>query len=267
MRIESATLPAKGSGDDRIFTTDNAVIVLDGASAFLPVPVPAATYAHRLGERVRDQLADDPAIDLTDALAQAIADTARALDLSPGHSPTSTVAVARHTAHAVDFLVLGDTNIYTPSGPLADDRLDGLDLAPRHEYRRRLAEGTGHDEHHRDLLRTLQEQQAQRRNRQTGYWIAEADPHAAEHAITSRATARDTPWAVLATDGAYETMHHLGFDDWSTVATATSDELRTLLQRCYHWEEHDDPNAIDLPRSKRHDDKAIAAVTQARTTP
>lgn len=63
-----------------------------------------------------------------------------------------------------------------------DDRLDELAIPQADEYRRRLAGGTGYDESHRGLLGELQRAQRARRNREDGYWIAEADPNAAHHA-------------------------------------------------------------------------------------
>src|SRR5690606_29455456 len=115
MRIQHATLAGNGDSDDRIFTTPNAVVMLDGASAFLPVPVPSARYADVLGQHIRDALIADPAADLPQTLSRAIEQTRTDLQLTPGTSPTSTVAIARATADGLDMLVLGDTEIITPA--------------------------------------------------------------------------------------------------------------------------------------------------------
>lgn len=261
MRVAAAQLPDIDDSDDKVFTTANAVIMLDGASAFAPVQVPAALYAHRLGSHTQQRLADAPEADLPDVVADAIEATTREFDLVPGESPSSTIAIARVRDKLVDFLVLGDTQIVTPGGTIRDDRMDRLELAPRRKYRERLAAGTGYDDEHRALLRELQTEQAQRRNRDGGYWIAEATPEAAHHAITAERSIVDAPWVVLATDGAYEPMEHLGLADWPRIARASSAELDALLRRCHDWEEHQDPNASGMPRAKRHDDKSLAAVT------
>lgn len=261
MRVAAAQLPAQDDSDDKLFTTPNAVIMLDGASAFVPVTVPASTYADRLGRSIQQRLTEHPDATLTDVLADAIADTAEALDLTPGESPSSTVAIARVRDRLVDVLALGDTQIVTPRETIRDDRMDRLELAPRRKYRERLAAGTGYDDEHRAALRELPAEQAKHRNRNGGYWIAEATRQAAQHAITATWPITDVPWVVLATDGAYEPMEHLGLADWSSIAHATSAELDAILHRCHQWEEHDDPSATAMPRAKRHDDKAIAAVT------
>lgn len=69
----------------------------------------------------------------------------------------------------------------------------------------------------------------------------------------------EVPWAVLATDGAFNTMEHLGAD-WDEIAQSGSAELARILEHCQRWEVDEDPQARALPRSKRHDDKAIAAI-------
>lgn len=263
MRVATAQLPDLDNSDDRTFTTDNAVIMLDGASAFVPVPVAAATYADTLGLEVQQRLIDDPAAELVDTLADAITDTASELDLTPGESPSATVAIARvHSGH-VDLLVLGDTQVALPGEIIRDDRLGALGFTASRKYRDRLASGTGYDDEHRALLRELQTEQAKHRNRDGGYWIAEATPDAAHHAITTRRPTAEVPWLVLATDGAYKPMEHLGLADWPHVAAATSRDLGALLARCHQWEADADPEGRELPRAKRHDDKSIATIVNA----
>lgn len=94
------------------------------------------------------------------------------------------------------------------------------------------------------------------RNRPNGYWIAEADPIAAEYAVTSTHHTADIPWMVLATDGAAERISAVGFS-WDQVAACNSDSLNRLLERCHRWEAETDPNGRLAPRAKRHDDKTL----------
>jgi hypothetical protein len=65
---------------------------------------------------------------------------------------------------------------------------------------------------------------------------------------------------VLATDGAIDTARHLGLDDWEAITRSDQVGLSTLLQCCHEWEANTDPSGHQLPRAKRHDDKAIATV-------
>jgi len=260
MRIEYAELAGRGGSDDRTFLTPNAVIMLDGASAFVPVPVPAAQYAEVLGQHIRDALLSDPEGDLTEIVRAAIAATRAQLGLTPGESPSSTVAIARAARSSLDLFVLGDTEIIMPSEVLRDNRMDELDIPARRKYRQRLANGSGYDQEHRALLRELQTEQARRRNQPDGYWIAEADPSAADHAVQASRALSEVPWVVLATDGAYETMRHLQLDRWTEIAASSGDDLAALLARCQEWEAMEDPDGRQHPRSKRHDDKSLAVM-------
>ncbi|MFI5589818.1 hypothetical protein ACIA5G_32545 [Amycolatopsis sp. NPDC051758] len=260
MHVATAQLPHIDASDDKIFLTPNAVIVLDGASAFRPVPVPASTYAADLGQHIADGLLGEPNADLRAVVRDAIDATARALALEPGNSPSSTVVILRRRGDQVDALALGDSVIILPGQIITDQRIDDLDLEQRRKYRERLASGTGYDEAHRHLLRELQTQQAAQRNTNGGYWIAEANPEAAIHAVTAIFPIEDVPWAILATDGAHDVMTHLGIDDWPKLSQADGPELAAILERCQSWEDEADPDGVELPRAKRHDDKTVVAV-------
>lgn len=141
MRVATAMLPDARSSQDRIFTTQNAVIILDGASAFVPVKVSPTTYVDTLGRLLGEGLAAEPEGQLTDLLAQAIEESVFLLDLQPGSSPSSTVAIARIRTGEVDLLVLGDTAIATPSGVVIDNRLSTIAETERQAYRARLLKG------------------------------------------------------------------------------------------------------------------------------
>ncbi|MBF6268803.1 hypothetical protein [Nocardia farcinica] len=122
-----------------------------------------------------------------------------------------------------------------------------------------MAHGTGYDDVHRRLLRELQERQREQRNRPGGYWIAEADPSAAAHAIWLDIPPNSVSWLVAATDGAREPIQSLGIP-WTDIAQQSADELGALLRTCHSWEAETDPDGRILPRSKRHDDKTLAVV-------
>ncbi|MDF2578822.1 MAG: hypothetical protein K0S49_401 [Microbacterium sp.] len=258
MRVVTAMLPDAHASQDRIFTTQNAVIVLDGASAFVPVEVSPSTYVDTLGRILVDGLTAEPEESLSKLLAYAIAESASLLDLQPGASPSSTVAIARRDGSGVDLLVLGDSQIVTPHDVYVDTRIDRFAQAPRAAYRTRLEAGHGFDETHRELLKVLQADQSRHRNIDGGYWIAEAVPAAASHAITVRTGPAAPTWLVLATDGAYRPMQHLGLDDWAVIAAQDSAGLYRLLNELNRWEKCEDADGRALPRAKRHDDKSIA---------
>lgn len=260
MRVETAMLPDARSSQDRIFVTPSAVIMLDGATAFVSVPVTPDRYVDALGGYLIQTLTTQPAVELTAALAGAIERTAQDFGLQPGRSPSSTVAIVRQCGLRAEYLVLGDTQIVTPAAIFLDDRIAEVATNERARYRERLANGGGYDQTHRDHLRSLQARQAEYRNRDAGYWIAEADPSAAAEAVTGAFSIDSSPWAVLATDGAYRPIVHLGLDDWEDVAAHDSQQLSQLLTDLARWEADADPDGFELPRAKRHDDKAIATI-------
>jgi hypothetical protein len=244
--------------------TSGAVMVLDGASAFGPSTVSPAVYADQLGTEITAAIEASPAGPLSQVLATAIAATATALNLPDDDGPSSTVAIARVNDGTTDLLLLGDSYIaYRSAGSttiLTDDRLAHLSLPQARLYRERLAAGSGYGPAHRATLRDLQAGQRVRRNVPGGYWIASANPEAAEHAITRTLPAASLDWIVLATDGAADTARHLGLGNWEAIARRDEATLSALLQHCREWEENSDPDGRQFPRAKRHDDMAIATI-------
>jgi hypothetical protein len=263
MKAHVAQLAGGDHNADRAFITDNAAILLDGATAFLPVDVDPDTYADTLGEAIANHLDDDPTAELPAVVRTAIAHAAERLDLTPGQSPSSTVAILRTRENAADLYVLGDspihygTDIHTAS--LTDDRLSHVAVNERRHYESRLRAGHGYDEHHRAALAALQRAQRHACNRPGGYWIAEANPDAAEHGLTRHVPAAAITWAVLASDGAADLIDHT-CHPWPDIAHAETGQLAALLAQLYEWETITDPDGRALPRAKRHDDKTLIAV-------
>ena len=55
-------------------------------------------------------------------------------------------------------------------------------------------------------------------------------------------------------------MSHLGIDDWARLVDLRQADLEAVLKRCHQWESERDPNGMELPRAKRHDDKSLAVI-------
>lgn len=109
------------------------------------------------------------------------------------------------------------------------------------------------------MLKELQAEQIEYRDRDGGYWIAEADPAAAHRARQQPRPRRGS--SVRAGNRWHrDVLDHLKLRSWSTIASKNSDELDTSLQQCQEWEVVNDPDGKELPRAKRHDDKALAVV-------
>jgi hypothetical protein len=262
-QLRPERLGQRRSPKRRAFVTDHAAVVLDGASAFLPVDVDPGTYAATLGEVIADRLDDDRAAELPALVRAAISQAAHRLDLVPGRAPSSTVAVLRTRDGVADLYVLGDSPIHygtaTTEVSLTDERLSHVAVSERRRYLSRLRAGHGYDEQHRANLTALQRAQRRACNRSDGYWIAEADPDAAEHGLTRHVPAEAISWAVLASDGAADVIDHTA-RSWADIAHADDAQLVALLAQLDGWEAITDPDGRALPRAKRHDDKTLIAV-------
>lgn len=261
MKVATAQLSA-GPDEDRVLRTESGVIVLDGATAHDPAIPPAREYVDVLGGELRDRL--QHSAPLPDILAVSIAATADRLALRAGEAPSSTVAALRINDDVLEILVLGDSPIIVGRNSfdydvITDTRLADLDLPESTQYRQRLASGAGFDEPHRRLLRSLQRKQRERRNRDGGYWIAEADPDAAYRAVITHYPAESVDWVIMATDGAAGPLVPLNIS-WPTVGRMDADDLQRLLEHARKWETDSDPDGHIQPRSKRHDDMTIVVV-------
>ena len=91
--------------EDHVVVLDNAVVVLDGATAPSPDLPSGGWYAGLLAKRLANGLCARPDGDLATLLAEAIAAVAAAHDLLPGASPSSTVAMrAPNTGVSIERL-------------------------------------------------------------------------------------------------------------------------------------------------------------------
>jgi hypothetical protein len=260
MRIRGASQPGGDPpGQDRWTSTSRGAVVLDGASAFDPAAPAADHYVDVLLAALAETL-DRPA-DLRAILGDAIALVAHQLNITPGGGPSSTVLLLREAGEWLELLVLGDSTavIGLRDGLIerwTDQRIAGVAADLRARYRDDLRAGQGYNSAHRELLSEIQRVERAARNTDTGYWIAEADDDAGRHAIVHRYPRTDIDWCVLATDGAQHGFDHHDID-WAALHKASAPELSDLLGSLQRWEADADPDGLQLPRAKRHDDKTV----------
>ncbi|MDQ7808992.1 protein phosphatase 2C domain-containing protein [Amycolatopsis sp. A133] len=250
--------------EDRVVVLDDAVVVLDGATNLTPGLPSGGWYADRLAEQLGAGLRAAPDRDLAALLEDAIREVATAHELVPGASPSSTVAIARWTQDRVDALVLADSPVVAFAGgqarPLVDDRLSRLP-ASRHTYPQLLRSGAGYGEELAGALRTGMATTAQRyRNREHGFWVAEADPAAAGQAVQASWDRRELDGLLLATDGVSCGVDEYGLFDWpEAFALARAEGPGAVLAAVRHAE-LEDPDGLRWPRPKRHDDQLLVLV-------
>ncbi|GHE98469.1 hypothetical protein GCM10017786_34230 [Amycolatopsis deserti] len=228
--------------EDRVVVLDHAVVVLDGATSADPDQPSGGWYAEHLAA----QLAREPAGDPRAVLARAIAAVAREFGLRPGASPSSTVAMLRWDDDRVDALVLADSPIVAfgqSVDVLADDRLATLRRAGRLRTQ--------------DAVRAL-------RNQPGGFWVAEADPSAADRALTRSWPRAELDAVLLATDGVSCGVDDYGLFTWPEALRLARARGVDAVLDSVRAAEDSDPDATRWPRAKRHDDQALVLVEFGR---
>jgi hypothetical protein len=259
-RVETVEAPGTaGPSQDRIFTCRNAVVVLDGASSPEPGGPDGGWMADTLGRTLAALLDELPELDLSDALHQALTTLRARHGLVEGRSPSTTVSIVRWSDEYVDALVLGDSPVLVElqSGeivPLIDDRLARLPERAQYEPLPRNHPAA------KDRWQQLIQYERSKRNQPDGYWIAEANPDAARHALTGRWGRGQVSHALALTDGIADCVTVFqSLPDWRAVLDVARSDLRQLVAISERAEDSD-PGGQRWPRTKHRDDKAAAFV-------
>ena len=245
----------------------NAVVLLDGATAVLPGQKSGGWYASLLAGHLAGRLTGYPTMDLADLLAAAIQALTRENGLVPGEAPSSTVAIVRWSDETVEGLVLADSPVVavTGDGPqvLADARLASIPR-PATGYRARLRGGGGYGEEHVAALRTSAGNVLRLRNTEGGFWVAEADPDAAYHAVRASWPRAEVRQVLLASDGVSCGVDDYGVLDWPAVVELVTAKGAQAVLDAVRAAEESDPHGTRWPRPKPHDDQALAVVDFTR---
>ncbi|MEW2509486.1 protein phosphatase 2C domain-containing protein [Streptomyces sp. NPDC046870] len=237
-------LPASGQG--------GCVVVLDGVT-----PPSGGTgclhsvpwFTARLGGALTELTVSCRDLTLSEILARAIRRTADAhadtCELSHPRTPQATVALARWSATAVEYLVLSDSALLVrgPDGtvtPLLDDRLARLP---------------------RSALATDALVDANLRNKEGGFFTAAADPAVAARAVTGTLPRREVRALAALTDGATRWTETFREGDWTALFDLVAKEgARTLVERVRELETADRRERAYLGRAKTHDDATAVYV-------
>lgn len=228
------------------------MVVLDGVT-----PLSAGTgclhsvpwFTARLGGALTELTVSCRDLTLSEILARAIRRTADAhadtCELSHPRTPQATVALARWSATAVEYLVLSDAALLVrgPDGtvtPLLDDRLARLP---------------------RSALATDALVDANLRNKEGGFFTAAADPAVAARAVTGTLPRRDVRALAALTDGATRWTETFREGDWTALFDLLAKEgARSLVERVRERETADRRERAYLGRAKTHDDATAVYV-------
>lgn len=254
-RVAHITTATRGSqpslNEDRIFTTPTAVVVLDGASQPDPTTYDGGWIADTIGRALQAESSTAPYNDLQAMLANVVRRFADQYQL-PREAPSTTIAVVRWTRTRLDVLVLGDSpvavftrdNLHTL---VTDDRLAKVTTSIRET-------GGAPD------FRSLAAAQRTYRNRPDGYWIVEADPNAAQQAVTARWPLDQVIAVLVTTDGVSRGIALYGVPaNWDEALALATHSPDALIQ-AVHNVEKSDPERVRWPRVKVHDDKSVALI-------
>ncbi|MFC8661915.1 protein phosphatase 2C domain-containing protein [Streptomyces sp. NPDC057199] len=256
--------------EDRIFQAPGVVIVLDGVSTVSDDEPRGGWYAHTLGDHLTAGLAAAPNADLRHLLEQAISAIVREYGLVAGSSPAATVSIVRRRGEEIDALVLADSPVFARTNgggfdQVRDNRLAQL-VAGRPEYAEYqswLRAGRGFKApEHRALLQKLRTHQLRHLNNDApgGYWVAEAVPEAARHAVVRTWPTADIAEILVMTDGVSAAVEEYGlYPSWGHLARVCRTDGPDQAVRAIHdLETEEDPDGRRWPRYKVSDDKALA---------
>lgn len=205
--------------------------------------------------------------DLREALATSIIEVAdlhrEECDVMSPAAPSATVAILRTspTGEQVDYLVIADAIIAFETHDLqqeviSDNRVDEVAKSAQSAA---LEQSIGTDEHRQAIEHLIATQQPLR-NTPGGYWIASADPTAAEHAITGSRKLDELKHAALMSDGASRVVDLFGLATWHDVFERLQESGPRSLIRTVRTQEQKDPTGEKWPRYKKSDDATIIYV-------
>lgn len=265
MRVDACSVAAPGQSDneDQIFQYGNLVGVLDGATA--PVGFDSgcvhgpAWYVRRLAGRLGLAAAAAPTAPLAGLLADAIRavrdDHGGRCDLAHPGTPSSTVCLLRGSGGHLDYLVLCDSPLVFGSdgevGVVADDRLA---VAMARQPDRHRSDGPNDEQ---ASYRRAVRWQRQHTNQPAGYWVAAADPAAADRALCGTLPLTGPGRivrAALLSDGASRAVEQFELFDWAGLLDLLGTGGPAELIRRVRAAECAVDHADRAPRHKQHDD-------------
>jgi len=245
--VAYATRAGDGHGnEDYVVAGPDWAVVLDGATA--PPGVDSGCI-HDVRWLVRQLAAaitarmPVTAAPLADLLAEAISDVRRAhggaCDLDNPDSPSSTVALARVTSEALEYLSLTDSAVlHARPGRAAEVFLDD-----------RTSDLPGGRPYSQARVSSL-------RNQPGGFWVASTAPQAAYEAVRGAREIASDSSVLLLTDGVTRLVEYYG-QTWESLAATAADHGPSALITAVRQHEDDRPPSS----GKRHDDATALLMT------
>ncbi|WP_344174446.1 hypothetical protein [Pilimelia columellifera] len=226
-------------------------------------------FVAQLGGCLCSQLVNDET-SLKEALRSAIDMVAqrhaRTCDLTHLGTPSSTVAILRNNDHkgAWEYLLLADSVV------VIDDLVAGVqaisdksvDRVATREKADIALHQVGTPEHRESVERLIAAQRLVR-NRAGGYWIASADPNAADHALTGELPTGRLRRAAVLSDGAARLVDPYKLMNWPDLLDLAAAGAARLIHRVREADQADAKGAI-WARYKTSDDATVIYIGPPR---
>lgn len=240
------------SNEDVVLVGGDVVVVLDGVSQWFTSESGCrhgtVWYVRNLAERILGNATAGGT--LTEAVRSAIEEVAdshrETCDLAHPWTPSATVAVLRQLGEVVDYLIIADCVVVVET----DEGVCALTDTRLAELLRRLRRPDAPEEVKQHLKDGLQRV----RNHPDGYWVAGADPRAAENAVTGSLARGTVRRVAVLTDGASCLVDDYGQATWEELLDLGPERLLNEVRRC----ERSDPGRVRWRRGKVHDDATAA---------
>ncbi|MFF8275081.1 protein phosphatase 2C domain-containing protein [Streptomyces lateritius] len=265
MHVSLTSLPRPGGrNEDFAIASPECAVVLDGAGTPNGLPTGCvhgvAWFAQRLGTLLHRE-AVESGRDLARCLSTSIEGTAKlhqaTCDVGSPFSPSATVAVLRSRGQDVEWLVLGDAVLVLDDGRepevVTDQRLARVASEERAALRTAGRGLRGELAAHTALV----EAERAIRNRPGGYWVAAAEPEAADEALMGRMPIAQLERAALLTDGAARFVDTFALGTWPTCLEVLEHHGTANLIGQVRDAERSDIDLERWPRSKTHDDATV----------
>ncbi|MBW6432724.1 protein phosphatase 2C domain-containing protein [Actinoplanes hulinensis] len=265
MRTAVASLASGSDGDneDWYSASPHLFVVLDGATARTGTGCShgIAWYAAHLGAALSEGASDStlPLQQVLSAGIERVAGLHSWCDLSHSGTPSAAVAMVRIQDDGwTEYLVLGDVSVVLDSTygikTVSDDRVSQTATAER-----RAADeypiGTALKN---EAMIRMKHAELAMRNRPGGYWIAAADPAAADQATVGRVATGDVRRFAVLTDGAARIVVPFGEMTWDELLDLAEKHGPEAVLRKVRAAEASDPLGQRWPRNKRSDDATLA---------
>lgn len=247
-----------GENEDWLAATPNLLVVLDGATVRTQTGCHhgPAWYTRELGAAIIATAADQN-LTLSEVLATAIAGVTNLhpeCDLERPGAPSAGAGIVRRDGDVLRYIVLGDISIVvdTTTGVkvVSDERISSTALVERAKADRFLIGMAEKD----IALVKMKEVELAAQNRDSGYWIAAANPAAVEHALIGEFDVAEVRQFALLSDGAARLVKDFGLASWIEViellAAAGPIELISRVREV----EEADPLGERYRRNKKSDD-------------